>query len=291
MKNALPVSVCAGLVAAALSLTATVAAAQTAPASPPFPTTATPPPTLTGSAWGTAPAPQASGGVTAATTQGPAPTSATPPITLPPGSRLVPTGDGGFVVQGPAPVPPTRTPSSAPSPAPSRVAVATTDDEGSESVGLRRRPKKVWYGWQTLVVDGAGILVGVLGASNGSPEVTVLSSLNYSFGAPIVHAAHGEGIRALASIGVRTALPGAFGLLGYALSDNNSSQDSAIFGGVVLGAIAAIAIDAGALAYEEHCGCERDAKATKKSVAKSFTITPAVAPRAGGATLGVVGNF
>jgi hypothetical protein len=291
MKNSLPASACAGLVAAALTLTATVAAAQTAPAaSPPFPTTATPtaPQTSTGSAWGTGPAPQASGGVTAVTTtQGPSPASATPPITLPPGSRLVPTGDGGFVVQGPA-VTPTRTP--APAPAPSRVAVATSDDEGSESVGLRHRPKKVWYGWQTLVVDGAGLLVGALAASNDSGGMAGVASLNYAVGAPIVHAAHGEGIRALASIGLRTALPGAVGLLAYAVSDN-SSDESAIYGGIVLGAIGAMALDAGVLAYEEHCGCDRDAKAAKKSVAKSFSITPSVAPRAGGATLGVVGSF
>jgi hypothetical protein len=198
----------------------------------------------------------------------------------------VPTGDGGFVVQGPAPVTPTRTPS----PAAGRVAVATTDDEAYDAVGLRHRPKKVWYGWQTLVVDGAGLLVGALAASNESGGMAGVALLNYSLGAPIVHAAHGEGIRALASVGLRAAVPMAVGLLAYGISDN-SGDESAFYSGLALGAIGAIALDAGVLAYEEHCGCERDAKATKKSVAKSFTITPTVAPRAGGATLGVVGNF
>jgi hypothetical protein len=207
----------------------------------------------------------------------PAPTPAVPALALPPGSRLVPTGDGGFVVQGPAPVATT---------------VAPTVTSTAPAPTYQRVPRKVWYGWQTLVVDGAGLLVAALAASNESDGMAGVASLNYAVGAPIVHAAHGEGIRALASVGLRTALPGAIGLLAYGLNDGSgSSQDSAVVGGIVLGAIGAIALDAGVLAYEEHCGCERDAKATKKSVAKSFTITPSVAPRAGGATLGVVGNF
>lgn len=272
-----PVSACAGFVAAALSLalTESVAVAQTAPApSPPFPTGTS---WGTGPSWGNAPPPQASGGVTAATTAPapPPPPPAAPAIALPPGSRLVPTGDGGFVVQGPAPVAPT---------------VTATAPESSYPKTYLRPPRKVWYGWQTLLVDGAGLLVGALAASNESGGMAGVALLNYSIGAPIVHAAHGEGIRALASVGLRTAVPMAVGLLAYGISDN-SGDESAFYSGVALGALGAMAIDAGVLAYEEHCGCERDAKATKKNVAKSFTITPTVAPRSGGATLGVVGSF
>lgn len=286
MKNA-PFA-CAGLAAAALSLTATVAAAQTAPAaSPPFPTTPTAP-VMTGAAWGTAPQTPAGvggvggvGGVTASgTATTPAPTPAVPALALPPGSRLVPTGDGGFVVQGPAPA------------ATVAPAVTVTSTAPMASRTFQRPPRRVWYGWQTLVVDGAGLLVGALAASNESSGIGALASLNYAFGAPIVHAAHGEGIRSLASIGLRTALPGAVGLLGYALSDGNgSSADSAVYTGIVLGALGAIAIDAGVVAYEEHCYCTQ-AQAPKKDLAKAFRLTPTVAPRAGGGGMvGVVGNF
>jgi hypothetical protein len=125
-----------------------------------------------------------------------------------------------------------------------------------------------WYGWQTLLADGAsiGLIIGggvATGSGSNSSIGSMLStvgSLGYLIGGPIVHLANGRPLPALGSLGLRAGLPVGGGLVGIlvglAACDRSSGGD---FGsglcvvalgalGFVGGAIAAIAADAAWLA-------------------------------------------
>ena len=65
---------------------------------------------------------------------------------------------------------------------------------------LRRRPRRRWYGWQTLITDGAAL--AVVGSDTGEVALPAVLAA-YEFGAPIVHFAHGHVGKGLASLGMR----------------------------------------------------------------------------------------
>jgi len=90
--------------------------------------------------------------------------------------------------------------------------VSAIESGGSEHSSVTRS-----YAWQTLLVDGASLSFVLLGSAASEPGRD--QSLNpgtwlvgggiggYLVGAPIVHLAHRQPIRALASLGLRGALP------------------------------------------------------------------------------------
>jgi hypothetical protein len=119
-----------------------------------------------------------------------------------------------------------------------------------------------WYGWQTLAVDGAAFViagVGVVasdgGQGSGGAELALLAAGTYVLGGPVVHFAHENGFRGLASLGLRVATPVVFALVGYAAEDCSSGGEFCGFGGFIiggsLGILGAIIIDAAVLAREE----------------------------------------
>jgi hypothetical protein len=124
-----------------------------------------------------------------------------------------------------------------------------------------------WYGWQTLIVDGAGILT-----------LPVLVGVGvYLVGPPIVHWAHGRVGLGFADIGMRLGLAFGFGVAAYA--HTGPQHTSLLASALLFSAIEspAIALDASVLAWEK---VERP------------KVTPLVVPRKeGGAMLGVVGTF
>ena len=74
-----------------------------------------------------------------------------------------------------------------------------------------------WYGWQTLLVDGAALGVTVGGFWLRPPHqdwsvVSIVGIGAWAVGAPVVHWSHGRVGVGLASLGFRLALP-ALGLL------------------------------------------------------------------------------
>lgn len=103
---------------------------------------------------------------------------------------------------------------------------------GWAPVAEHPKPKKVWYGWQTLLTDGVAVVVGALAYSGGSHSdsgTTMLlvgpgmmsamrmsddnSSISgsvyiggalYALGAPTIHVAHGRPGVALGSLALRT---------------------------------------------------------------------------------------
>ncbi len=141
----------------------------------------------------------------------------------------------------------TAAPTSAP-------AVLVPSEAGPQPVPPPRTEKK-WYGWQTLIVDGAVIVTSIaVGASTdtGSAGGTVYL-LGYALGGPIVHWANGQVGMGFASLGLRVGAPVVAGVLGGALAAGASSGDGyAVVGGaaigIVAGSIAAVVVDAAVLA-------------------------------------------
>ncbi len=103
--------------------------------------------------------------------------------------------------------------------------------------------EKRWYGWQTLLTDGAAILT--IG------EVPALSIGTYLLGGPVVHWAHGNVEKGFLSLGIRTA-PTLL-IYGALSSYDGGSVDNCVSLAVVgvLGVLASIAVDSAAIARDK----------------------------------------
>jgi hypothetical protein len=155
--------------------------------------------------------------------------------------------------------PPAPKPQPKPKPAPPRApsTAATTSaesdrvdasDDGEVEVAKR------WYGGYTLGVDGASLLVFLVAGSSDSAGLGTLGVAGYVFGGPIVHAVHGNGGRALGSLGLRIGLP----LVGAAVGASSESDCDSDAGfclgqaalGFGMGMLGAMLIDAIAIARD-----------------------------------------
>lgn len=147
------------------------------------------------------------------------------------------------------------------SPAPAPAPIPTS------SVGEARSH---WYGGQILVADAAALAVSTTGAvlagrddvgKGIAPTVALLGLGGWVLSSPFVHAGHRQPGRALASLAMRTggmAVSALTGMTTLGLTCLGSCEgDYAALGilvvggggGLVLGALAASAVDAAALAY------------------------------------------
>jgi hypothetical protein len=120
--------------------------------------------------------------------------------------------------------------------------------------GDARADETKWYGWQTLTSDGTtlaatGITALAFKAEGYAPAIVFLAG--YLVPSPIIHAAHGNGIAALGSVGLRVGMPGLGILAGAAIGSGLLEQFAwaVVLGGI--GAAGAIAIDAAVLGYED----------------------------------------
>jgi hypothetical protein len=123
--------------------------------------------------------------------------------------------------------------------------------------GGSARQTQHWYGWQTLLVDGAALaaITSVAAFDRGSHTggAVVLGGLGaYAFGAPIVHATHGHWGTAFGSFGLR-AVP--FALTTAALScwepfGREPGGCSALETLAVISALVPIVLDPALFAYE-----------------------------------------
>ena len=143
------------------------------------------------------------------------------------------------------------------------------------------RPKPRWYGWQTLVADGAALAALMVGASYAAKD-SPLSGMGlgiYLLGAPTVHMVHDRAGVGLASFGMRVAAPVVGAAIGVGMADCDSSrEDRGWCGmnegavGLLIGAGAAIAIDAAVLARKP--APERRRIATAPRLAPAIALTP-----------------
>jgi hypothetical protein len=141
------------------------------------------------------------------------------------------------------------------------------------------RSPSTWYGWQTLISDGAALVT--------APLVPPLGLATYLLGAPLVHLGHGRPLAGLGSLGLRAGAPILGGALGVALerSASGCSGDFCGLGGLLLGGVVgvatAVALDSAVLARE---------KAPLEGTRTAFV--PSVTPRLeGGVDVGVGGAF
>lgn len=181
----------------------------------------------------------------------------------------------------PAPAPSAASPPVWTSP-PSRPAPDPSVDRGDW-----RPTKRVWYGGQTLVVDGLSLGALLLSGGSNSGELAAFGGLGYLFGAPVVHAAHGHVGKPFASFGMRVGLPMGGLFLGCAAEGRKGGDFGCLGGaviGFVLGGIAAISLDAAVVAYDER----PDREAAHAPV---IGLAPSVAVTKSQASLGLAGWF
>jgi hypothetical protein len=141
---------------------------------------------------------------------------------------------------------------------------------------------KHWYGWQTLIADGATI--GLAFATRGNPYVTGAS---YGLAPTIVHFAHGNVGRGFGDLGIRLVAPPLLGLggglIGMATAPDDAYGLSKLGGfivgagiGVITGYVAAVTIDAAALSWET-VPADSVAPTTSRERVSSFHVAPTFA--------------
>jgi hypothetical protein len=142
-----------------------------------------------------------------------------------------------------------------------RVAQDAGDEEGEAAEAAERRH---WYGWQTLVADGASLAALLAGASlnnrrSGNDDLgdtlAWTGLLGYEFAPGIVHFVHRNPGRGFASFGLRLGMPLAAAFLGASLAsgcNTNLCESNGAGVGVLLGMGGAIAIDAAVFAYDDR---------------------------------------
>jgi hypothetical protein len=144
--------------------------------------------------------------------------------------------------------------------------------------------QKVWYGWQTLLTDGAALAILMAANSDNRQEATIeglgaLAGATFLLGGPIVHWANGQTGRGFASLGIRLGTP----VVGF-LFLADGVENRSLFR-VGLGASLLIAWIPGAIAIDAAVLARKEVPASRVSV------VPLVAPTRGGGTLGLGGTF
>jgi len=121
------------------------------------------------------------------------------------------------------------------------------------------RVERVWYGWQTLLADGAtgAVLLGLLIGEEEADPIWVALAV-WGLATPLIHVAHGNYAHAFASVGLRAGsvavsfLVFVFTLFAAWGSDDGSGIMALTWVAIVSSVIGVAAIDAGILAYEER---------------------------------------
>jgi hypothetical protein len=166
-----------------------------------------------------------------------------------------------------------------------------------------------WYGWQTLIADGATLALWIGGSAANSSAITDIGTATYLAGPPVLHFVHRKVGIGFASFGIRLAAPVVLGLTGFAIGcaagGSNGNGNSADFGlaagclagalvGVLTGYATAVTLDAAVFAYQRirvvpgQPGQQGSAEDRKDS---SFSIRPNISLLPGRGTAGIAGTF
>src|SRR5262245_33494029 len=97
----------------------------------------------------------------------------------------------------------------------------------------RERPLDHWYGWQTLLLDGAATGTILLGTTNPEGVGIALAGLvGFVVSGPVVHGIHERPAgRVLGSLGLRLGLPLLGGIVGSSVADCRDAEDFDDVGG------------------------------------------------------------
>jgi len=142
-----------------------------------------------------------------------------------------------------------------------------------------------WYGWQVLAADAAGI-IGTIGCTTAADSAVCV--VPFMIAAPTVHLSHGRPLQALASLGLRVALPIAGAIIGAQAANCTEGEwlcgvgEAAL--GVLIGTVTASMVDAFSLSTEVR---ERPTATPSRL---SF-LAPSVSAGPNGASFGLRGSF
>jgi hypothetical protein len=137
---------------------------------------------------------------------------------------------------------------------------ADEGDADAQAVNISSRTRPTWYGWQTLLMDGATLSIFVSAAIASTADDAVSAKLaglgvaSYELGPGIIHFVHGNPGRGFASFGIRVGLPLAGAFIGASVASGCDGFRCEVGGaavGALLGAGGAIAIDAAVFAYDD----------------------------------------
>ena len=124
------------------------------------------------------------------------------------------------------------------------------------------------YRWQVIATDVAAAGALAYSLSHDHDESGMAGFAAYGLGAPIVHAANGHGLRAIASLGLRAGIPLVAGLAGARLDDRGiycasadgiggdckgitTTERAGFYEGLVVGAVVAMVVDCAFVAQPE----------------------------------------
>ncbi len=158
-------------------------------------------------------------------------------------------------------------------------------------------PRTHWYGWQTLLADGASVSLLC------SPYTAIVGIAGFVVASPVIHGVHGRAGAAVGSAALRLVMPVGGALMGLEVASKLTSPNSpnalgdVIMGGLAgafLGVLGASAIDAALLGWEPARAPSATKGATQAapSIALVPLLSPSTEPRA--ATIGgfaLVGSF
>jgi hypothetical protein len=176
--------------------------------------------------------------------------------------------------------------------------------------GVTPPARTSWYGYQTLIADGASLALvtvgGTFAPSPGARSAFGFAGVGSYLLAPfVIHAAHGQAGRGAGSFALRALAPVGGALVGLAVSamylsvtdDPDNGLATAIRAGTIaglgmyigagVGAVAAVTVDSAVLARE----AER--KEPIQAVrSKPMTVRPVIGMTGnGGASAGIAGTF
>jgi hypothetical protein len=185
----------------------------------------------------------------------------------------------------PGPTTPFPVPAAPPPTQPSSRDAREADDLSKQAPG-QDKPRRRWYGWQTLLVDGLTGMATIAALdsrdrSDVAGAFVFVGAGAFVVGTPIVHFAHGHAGKGLASLAIRGGCAGALGL-------GAGKEAPQLMALLLLGLVAAIPIDAAILARED-VSAER-AAGTGPAI-ESLHLASTLDPPARGFTLSAVGRF
>ena len=197
----------------------------------------------------------------------PTPPAASPEVTPSldplPSAPSPATGVGAPPPAGAAPVPAKTEVITDPSARRAAEARAARDTDDADDAAADAAERSRWYGWETLVFDGASIACVLAAASLNSQSSTSgdigdtlawTGLIGYEFAPGIVHFTHYNPGRGFASFGLRLGMPLAGAFLGASVAsgcNRNLCEASGAGIGALLGVGGAIAIDAAVFAYDD----------------------------------------
>ncbi len=180
--------------------------------------------------------------------------------------------------------------------APTTVAPTPAASPGAEAK-LEPKHERHWYGYQTLIADGAGQVLALvaLTTDNKGLESTLgpVPLTSYVLTPGIIHIAHRNIGKGIGDVGLRVGAPVVGALAGILIADGR--LDDLDVGGAVMGILgasigvgAAIAIDASVLAWEDDSPAPLATRAPAKS---AVSVIPSIGPTKNGFAAGLHGTF